>query len=697
VQSYDYADEEFLRADGAGEPWLELRHKALDRLAMFFQAHYAKSMAWGSTIRESFSDLRFTDANRVPFPFRRVMREKFNLCSVVTASKGPRLHDLDGHWSLDVGGSYGVNVVGFERYKEWMHQGWERVQALGPVLGPLHPLVADNIALLKSVSHLDEVSLHMSGTEAVMAAVRLVRFNTRRKLIVCFSGAYHGWWDGVQPGLGSERSLDDCLTLKDLHPAALAVIRRRAHEIAGVLINPVQAFHPNSPPPSDAILLTSSVRKTQDSTSQYAQWLHQLRRVCSAYDIPLIFDEVYTGFRLAPGGAQEYFGVQADMVVYGKTVAGGMPIGVVCGKKELVQRFDPERPMRIAYVIGTFAAHPVVMGTMHEFLRWIVQPAAAQLYEEANQRCTQWVHSTNQKLISLALPLRVVHLATVWTMLFKEPSRYNWLLQYYLRAEGVTLSWVGTGRCLSSLDFTEEDYRELQIKLLNAAHKMKSDGWWLSAEEHPGRDKSMRLRLMREMVGSLVQVPKPLKSFYTEVMRRKKDDHHASHSHVMNQLLHLLSSSTFIYCYVLAFSNLTRAMCLGLASLFVRQFGHAVLEPPCHAKETLLLGFNTRHKTLIVLGYLMLPILYLMQARSLTLEVLTSMTTVVAQQWFVWTVVVVLGRVAYLVWAYNFRTAMIWFVKLVTDPLTDIVAYYSSPFSASKAFLPSQARKSAAK
>ena len=246
-----------------------------------------------------------------------------------------------------------------------------------------------------------------------MAAVRLARFHNRRKLIVCFSGAYHGWWDGVQPGLGSERSLDDCLTLKDLHPAALTVIRRRVKEIAGVLVNPVQAFHPNSPPPSDAILLTSGMRKTQDSTSQYAHWLRQLREVCRACGIPLIFDEVYTGFRLAPGGAQAYFGVQADMVVYGKTVAGGMPIGVVCGKKELMQRFDPAHPMRIAYVIGTFSAHPVVMGTMNAFLHWVVQPAAAQLYDEANQQCTHWVHSTNQKLVALSLPLRVVHLTTI--------------------------------------------------------------------------------------------------------------------------------------------------------------------------------------------------------------------------------------------------------------------------------------------
>src|SRR4029453_3782340 len=119
----------------------------------------------------------------------------------------------------------------------------------------------------------------------------------------------------------------------------------------------------------------------------------------------------------------------------------------------------------------------------------------------ANPLCAQGVDTPNPQLIALSLPLRVVYLATVWTVLFKEPSRYNWLLQYYLRAEGVALSWVGTGRCLSSMDFTAEDYQELQVKLLNAAQKMQSDGWWLNAEEHPGRDKSMGMRLRGERVG----------------------------------------------------------------------------------------------------------------------------------------------------------------------------------------------------
>ena len=675
VRPRSYSDEEFFRADGASASWAERRRQGLERLSALLRAQYPRSRAWAADVGPGFSDLRFTDANRVPFPFARVMRERFELCSVVTVSDGPRLLDLDGHATLDVGGSYGVNVAGFGRYKEWMARGLGRVQDLGPVLGPLHPLTAENIARLRQISGLDEVSFHMSGTEAVMAAVRLARFNTGRKLLVCFSGAYHGWWDGVQPGLGSERPVSDCLTLKDLHPASLDVIRRRAGEIAAVLVNPVQSFHPNAPPPSDAVLLTSDVRRTEEGSARYAEWLRRLRATCLEAGVPLIFDEVYTGFRLAPGGAQEYFGVSADMVVYGKTVAGGMPIGVVCGKKALMRRFDPERPMRIAYVIGTFSGHPVVMGAMNEFLRWVTEPATAAEYAEMNERCARWVLSTNRRLADEALPLRLVHLGTVWTVLFTEPGRYNWLLQYYLRAEGVTLSWVGTGRCLANMDFTEKDYDDLQTKLVRAAHAMKADGWWLTTVLHPGRERHMRAKLIREVAGSLVRVPRPVETFYAEVMRRKKDDHHASHSDLTNQLFHIISSSVFLGCYALAFWDLTTAMWAGLAALFLRQIGHVVLEPPCHDKEALLLGFNTRNKTLILVAYLAIPVIHLLRAPAFTADVLGPMMATIAQQWFLWTLVVVGGRVLYLIWAHNLWLALVWFVKLATDPLTDIAAY----------------------
>jgi glutamate-1-semialdehyde 2,1-aminomutase len=268
----------------------------------------------------------------------------------------------------------------------------------------------------------------------------------------------------------------------------------------------------------------------------------------------------------------------------------------------------------------------------------------------------------------------VVHLATIWTVLFTEPGRYNWLLQYYLRAQGVTLTWVGTGRCLSSMDFSAKDYEELQDKLVHAAETMKADGWWLSATEHPGRDQRMRTRLTREVLGHLIQVPRPLRSFYTEVMRRKRDDHHASHSDRVNQLFHIVSSSVFLGCYMLAFRDLTTAMWAGLAALFLRQIGHAVLEPPCRDKEALLLGFNTPSKTAVLGAYLLIPVVHLL-ARPWTGEGFGVMTAAVAREWFLWTLLVVGGRVVYLVWIHGVRLALVWFVKLVTDPVTDIIAY----------------------
>jgi glutamate-1-semialdehyde 2,1-aminomutase len=340
-----------------------------------------------------------------------------------------------------------------------------------------------------------------------------------------------------------------------------------------------------------------------------------------------------------------------------------------------MRRFDPERPMRIAYVIGTFSGHPVVMGAMNEFLRWAVEPTTARLYVEMNERCAQWVQTTNQRLAEAALPIRVVHLGTVWTVLFTEPGRYSWLLQYYLRAEGVAMSWVGTGRCLANMDFTDKDYEALQTKLLSAAHAMNGDGWWPRAAENPGRERRMRRQLVREVIGSLVRVPRPVQTFYTEVMRRKKDDHHASHRDLTNQLFHIVSSSVFLGCYALAFWDLTTAMWAGLAALFLRQIGHAVLEPPCHDQEATLLGFNTRKKTLILGVYLAIPVAHLLLAPAWTVATLAPLLATVAQQWFAWTMIVVVGRVAYLTWAQNAWLAMVWLVKLVTDPLTDIAAY----------------------
>src|SRR4029453_14085839 len=240
-------------------------------------------------------------------------------------------------------------------------------------------------------------------------------------------------------------------------------------------------------------------------------------------------------------------------------------------------------------------------------------------------------------------------------------------------AEGVTLSWVGTGRCLGTMDFTDKDYEALRIKLVAAAGRMQADGWWLGAE-HPRHEKIMRLRLIKEALTMLIPIPKPVQAFYAEVMRRKKDDHHASHSDTVNQVFHIISSSAFLVCYVLAFSELTTAMWVGLAALFLRQIGHAILEPPCHDKEATLLGYNTRNKTMILGTYLLIPLVNLVWSGAYTLDALRPLGVSVAYQWFLWTILVVAGRVAYLLYTHGPRLALVWFVKLATDPLTDVIA-----------------------
>ena len=118
VSAHHYTTDTFFTADGAPPDILNRRMRALDRLSDSLGERFRRSARWANDIREGFSDLRFADANRVPFPFAPLMREKFNLTTVVTASDGPRLRDLDGGWSLDVSGSYGLNVAGFDRYKD---------------------------------------------------------------------------------------------------------------------------------------------------------------------------------------------------------------------------------------------------------------------------------------------------------------------------------------------------------------------------------------------------------------------------------------------------------------------------------------------------------------------------------------------------------------------------------------------------
>jgi len=250
----------------------------------------------------------------------------------LSKSEGVHLRDIDDNDYIDVTGAYGTNLLGYDTYKSFIRQAAIDMDPLGPVLGPYHPVVLDNTRRILALAGQDEISYHMSGTEAVMQAVRLAQYHTGRQRIVRFAGAYHGWWGDVQPGVGNPVSADRTLTLQEMSQRTLHVLATRK-DIACVLVNPLQALHPNSNAPGDSALISSG-RKAGYDKEAYTQWLKQLRQVCTENGIVLILDEVFLGFRLAKGGAQDYFGVRADMVTYGKTLGGGLPVGSPTAHRE---------------------------------------------------------------------------------------------------------------------------------------------------------------------------------------------------------------------------------------------------------------------------------------------------------------------------------------------------------------------------
>jgi glutamate-1-semialdehyde 2,1-aminomutase len=498
IPGYAYDEARFFASDNAPADVVAQRRKGFAQLAALYAGRYAQSAKMTASAREGIADLQFTGSYRVPFQYSPYLRQHLKSGSFLRASSGVTVQDLDGNLFYDLTGSYGVNVFGYDFYKSCIAEGAAKVADLGPVLGAFHPCVLDNVQRLKAISGLDEVSFHMSGTEAVMQAVRLARYHTRRSHLVRFCGAYHGWWEDVQPGPGNPLPPRETYTLKEMDDKSLRVLRSRS-DIACVLVNPLQALHPNSGAPGDSSLVDSGRRAAFDRAA-YTAWLQQLREVCTARGIVLIFDEIFVGFRLAPGGAQEYFGVQADMVTYGKTLGGGLPVGVVCGKHALMKRFREDRPADICFARGTFNSHPYVMGAMNAFLHRLEQPEVKAVYAGLDERWNARTLAFNRALRAAGVPVQVANLSSIWTVLYTGASRYNWMLQFYLRAHGLALSWVGTGRLIFSLNYGDAEFNEVQSRFVAATQAMQADGWWWSAPEQTNRNirRSILLEMLRE-------------------------------------------------------------------------------------------------------------------------------------------------------------------------------------------------------
>jgi glutamate-1-semialdehyde 2,1-aminomutase len=221
-----------------------------------------------------------------------------------------------------------------------------------------------------------------------------------------------------------------------------------------------------------------------------------LRQICDERGIALVFDEVFVGFRLAPGGAQAFFGVTADLVTYGKTLGGGLPVGVVCGKQQWMKRYQEETPADICFARGTFNSHPYVMGAMNVFLEHQDSMQAKALYQNLEATWDARAAQLNQRLADAQVPVKVANLSSIWTVFYTQPACYNWLFQHYLRLEGLALSWVGTGRIVFSLNYTQDDFDAVAERFVRAATAMKQDGWWRDTGQS---NKHIKRRILGEL------------------------------------------------------------------------------------------------------------------------------------------------------------------------------------------------------
>lgn len=500
VPMYQLEGEHFF---GVDQPRLDVqkrREEGFQRLATQLNALHKAGGATqqAQAVRELVSDAEFVSLYRVPFQYRHQIVSHFKLPFGVSKTEGNTLWDAEGNPFMDLTGAYGCNLLGYDAYKRMIREAVGQADAIGPVLGPYSGAVVDNARRLCEISHMDEVSFHMSGTEAVMQAVRLAQYHTGKRKIVRFAGAYHGWWGEVQPGVGNPVGARHTLTLKEMGEQSLRVLAHR-RDVACVLVNPLQALHPNANAPGDGSLLSATSRKAGYDKAAYTQWLKRLREVCSQKGIVLIFDEVFLGFRLARGGAQAYFGVQADMVTYGKTLGGGLPVGVLCGKRAFMKRYKAHQPANICFARGTFNAHPYVMQSMNCFLKEIEKPQYDEMYRHIDEVWNERAERLNAMLSRANLPVQVRNLTSVWTIVYTAPSRFHWMLQFYLIAQGLMLGWVGSGRLIFSHNFSDADMDVFYGKFMDAARQMKQDGWWDQGAQSVS-DQAIRRSLVSELV-----------------------------------------------------------------------------------------------------------------------------------------------------------------------------------------------------
>ncbi|MGB3510895.1 MAG: aminotransferase class III-fold pyridoxal phosphate-dependent enzyme, partial [Microcoleaceae cyanobacterium] len=353
---------------------------------------------------------------------------------VTDRSSGSKLWDVDGNEYIDLTNGFGLNFFGWS--PPFVTEAIEAQLKKGMEIGPQTPLAGKVAKLLTEFTGQERVAFCNTGSEAVMAAMRLARTVTGRNTIAIFSGAYHGTFDEVivrgSPKLKSfpaapgimPSMFENVLVLDYGTPESLEILRERADELAAIMVEPVQSRRPELQP---------------------KDFLQEIRRITERSETAFIFDEVVTGFRVHPGGAQAYFGIKADIATYGKVIGGGLPIGVVAGKSEFMDALDgghwqfgdesfPE--VGVTFFAGTFVRHPLALAASKAVLERLKE-AGPELQRSLSKKVDNFVTELKQHLEKVQAPIEVNHFSSFFYVHYPPEVTYGGLLFYLLREKGV--------------------------------------------------------------------------------------------------------------------------------------------------------------------------------------------------------------------------------------------------------------------
>lgn len=455
-QSESSSNEQEFKAFGPYKPVQQGRQGGLtarqEKYLTALIARYTKRTAESKRLTQSYRE-PLADP-RVVAGFRSQWKEI--VYPIVTMrSAGSKLWDVDGNEYIDILNGYGPTMFGHA--PKFVTDAVAEQLKLGFEIGPQSPLAGKVAALISEFTGMERVTFCNTGSEAVMAALRLARTVTGRNKIVMFAGSYHGTFDEVlvkgvgkggtprsvpiAPGIPKEK-VENVVVLEYGSPESLAFIKAHAQELAAVLVEPVQSRHPALQP---------------------REFLTEVRKITSETGTALIFDEVVTGFRSHPGGVQALFGIKADLATYGKVLAGGLPIGVLAGSRKFMDALDggswtygdesfPETG--VTFFAGTFVRHPLALAATFAVLNHL-KTQGPELQRRLTDATAELVRILNEFCEQYGVPTRIETFASIFYFSFPADLRFGSLFYYHMRERGIHIQEGFP--CFLTTAHTEED------------------------------------------------------------------------------------------------------------------------------------------------------------------------------------------------------------------------------------------------